>query len=132
MAQVPTPELIEYFLAHLDDNKKKEIIAVYVPCLFFAYTAVILRFVSRRLIKTAYQWDDWTIVIGLVGFDPETGISAHSILKEEVVLHISLCLFNVCFDNSGLSTRKLHHQRSQIRQGSSKICIYLDEAVSEY
>ena len=74
MAQVPTPELIEYFLAHLDDNKKNEIIAVYVPCLFFAYTAVILRFVSRRLIKTSYQWDDWTIVIGLVCFNPRNYI----------------------------------------------------------
>ena len=67
MAQVPTPELIQYFLAHLNDNKKNEIIAVYVPCLFFAYSAVILRFVSRRLIKTPLQTDDWTIVLGLVG-----------------------------------------------------------------
>ena len=67
MAQVPTPTLIEYFLTHLDDNKKTEIIAVYVPCLFFAYSAVILRFVSRRLIKTPLQADDWTIELGLAG-----------------------------------------------------------------
>ena len=61
---------IKYELEHIDDNLQPNIIAACVVCLFSAYVAVLLRFVSRRLIRTPLGWDDYLIVVALVGRIP--------------------------------------------------------------
>ena len=62
----PSPDNIAYQRSHSHENRSKELIAACVVCLTAAYLAVPLRFLSRRLGKTALKADDYTIVIALV------------------------------------------------------------------
>lgn len=55
-----------YQKAHLSDNKETEIIAPTVIFLVIAYTAVFLRYKSRRIARLTLEADDWCIGIGLV------------------------------------------------------------------
>ncbi|KAL8747315.1 MAG: hypothetical protein Q9190_000782 [Brigantiaea leucoxantha] len=59
-------EEIEYQRAHLKEDKRAMIIGPSVVFLVAAYIAVILRFASRRIARTAYKQDDWWILGGLV------------------------------------------------------------------
>ena len=36
-----------------------------------AFTAVVLRFVSRRISHASLWWDDWFIIAALVSFQPD-------------------------------------------------------------
>lgn len=52
--------------AHIEDDRRLDLIIAVVVCLVAACFAVALRFVSRLLAKARLRWDDWMIVIGLV------------------------------------------------------------------
>ncbi|KAF6226425.1 hypothetical protein HO133_009291 [Letharia lupina] len=56
----------EYQKAHLSDNKKAEIIAPTVIFLAIAYTAVFLRYKSRRIARITLKADDWCIGLALI------------------------------------------------------------------
>ncbi|KAF6237601.1 hypothetical protein HO173_004491 [Letharia columbiana] len=56
----------EYQKAHLSDNKKAEIIAPTVIFLAIAYTAVFLRYKSRRIARITLEADDWCIGLALI------------------------------------------------------------------
>ena len=62
----PTPTEVSYSQAHLNDDRIPTIIAVDTLLLSVASIAVILRFVSRSIVKSALRADDWMIVVGLV------------------------------------------------------------------
>lgn len=61
-----TASEVAYQEAHIEDDSKLEIIVPTAITLAIAYAAVFLRFVSRRLSRTAIKADDWSVVIGLV------------------------------------------------------------------
>ena len=66
MASIPTPQEIAYQVAHITDDKAGSIIAANVVCYTVGIIAVALRFLSRRISKIRYEWDDWLCVAGLV------------------------------------------------------------------
>ena len=57
-----------YQKAHLGDNRKLEIIAPTAVFLAVAYTAVFLRYQSRRVAQLKLGADDWCIGVGLVRY----------------------------------------------------------------
>lgn len=66
MASIPTPQEIAYQEAHITDDKSGAIIAASAACYAIGIIAVALRFLSRRISKIRYEWDDWLVVAGLV------------------------------------------------------------------
>ena len=66
MASLPTPQEIAYQEAHITDNRSGSIIAAGVTCYTIGIIAVALRFLSRRISKIRYEWDDWLVCAGLV------------------------------------------------------------------
>ena len=56
----------QYQLDHVDESKVNDILASLTSCLVIASTAVILRFISRRMVPTSIRADDWMIVAALV------------------------------------------------------------------
>lgn len=60
------PEEAQYQLAHIHDSKRKSIATAYIICVPIIFLAVIMRFVSRRIGRTALRADDWIMVLGLV------------------------------------------------------------------
>ena len=67
---MPTPAEILYQEKHISDNEVPNIIATNAICFPIACTAVLLRFISRRMSKIKYEADDWLIVAGLVRLSP--------------------------------------------------------------
>ncbi|KAI4099961.1 MAG: hypothetical protein LQ345_007474, partial [Seirophora villosa] len=61
-----SPSEILYQQAHAHEDKSPRIIAASAVCLVAAFLAVIFRFVSRRMIKTSLQADDYTTLAALV------------------------------------------------------------------
>ena len=66
MASIPTPQEIAYQEAHITDDRSGSIIAANATCYAIGIIAVALRFLSRRISKIRYEWDDWLVVAGLV------------------------------------------------------------------
>ena len=66
MASLPTPQEIAYQEAHITDDRAGSIIAANAICYAIGIVAVALRFLSRRISKIKYEWDDWLVVAGLV------------------------------------------------------------------
>lgn len=64
-ASLPPAEA-QYQLAHINESRVPAIVSSQIACLVIAVIAVVLRFVSRRMIKTALKADDWMIVAALV------------------------------------------------------------------
>ena len=62
------PEEAEYQLAHINDSKIGSTATAYIICVPIGVLAVIMRFVSRRIGRTAYGADDWTVVVGMVTY----------------------------------------------------------------
>ena len=60
------PAEAKYQLAHINDSRVADIVSSHIACLIIAVIAVILRFVSRRMVKTAPGADDWMIVAALI------------------------------------------------------------------
>lgn len=62
----PSPAEIQYQLAHIHEDRSLDIILSHAICLPIAVIAVVLRLVSRRLIKDSIQADDWLIIVALL------------------------------------------------------------------
>ena len=58
---------LAYQFAHINDNYQPQLIAATVVCLTVAYVAVGVRFISRRVGRVKFGYDDISIVIALVG-----------------------------------------------------------------
>ncbi len=65
---MPTPSAaaIAYQEAHLGDDRRATVIAPNVVFIIAAIVAVVLRFESRHIARTALKADDWWILGGLV------------------------------------------------------------------
>ena len=57
---------IEYQKAHVQDDRRPELVISVIVCLSLAYISVLLRILSRRLIQASLKADDWMIVAELV------------------------------------------------------------------
>ena len=62
-----SPSDIQYQRAHASEDKSKGVVVGCVICTVVSYIAVLLRFVSRRLSKTAIKSDDAMMILTLVG-----------------------------------------------------------------
>lgn len=65
---VPSPAEIHYQLTHINEDRSSNIIISHAICLAIAVIAVLLRLVSRRMIKASIQADDWSIIFALLIF----------------------------------------------------------------
>lgn len=65
------PAEAAYQLAHIDESRVSDIVVSHIICLVIATVAIVMRFVSRKLNKTAIQADDWMIVAALVSRSPQ-------------------------------------------------------------
>jgi hypothetical protein len=61
-----SPEEIEYYKEHANDNTQGSIIASNAAGLFLAYIFVGLRVWARKAEKTSFGYDDWLIIAALV------------------------------------------------------------------
>ena len=92
-----SPDEISYQQSHRHENRSTELIAACVVCLTAAYLAVPLRFLSRRLSKTALRADDYTIVIALVRNLPKSVPWGEKLTLDNIlVLHHWIC--DHCFN----------------------------------
>ena len=57
---------LQYQKEHISDSKVPMIMASAIAWFVITYTAVAMRFISRRLSRTILKWDDWCILISLV------------------------------------------------------------------
>ena len=64
----------QYQLDHINDDKTPTIVAVYSLGYVLAATAVGLRFMSRKVSKLPYMWDDLIILIALTLFTALFGV----------------------------------------------------------
>ena len=60
------PAEAQYQLDQISDSRVNAIVSSQIACLAIATIAVILRFVSRRMVKVGLEADDWMIVAALV------------------------------------------------------------------
>lgn len=60
------PEQAQYQLAHIHERRRKSIAVAYAICLSIAFVAVIMRFVSRRIGRSSYGADDWSMVVAMI------------------------------------------------------------------
>ena len=60
------PAEAQYQLDHINQSRVHDIVSSHIACLVIAVAAIILRFISRRMSKTAIKADDWMIVAALV------------------------------------------------------------------
>jgi len=60
------PAEAQYQLDHINESRLQDIVSSHIACLVIAVVAIALRFISRRISKTAIKADDWMIVAALV------------------------------------------------------------------
>ncbi len=60
------PAQAEYQLEHVEESRVNDVLSSLISCLVIATVAVILRFISRRMVKTGVKADDWMIIAALV------------------------------------------------------------------
>ncbi len=60
------PAEAQYQLDHINESRVSDIVSSHIACLVIAIVAIVLRFASRRMSKTAIKADDWMIVAALV------------------------------------------------------------------
>ncbi|KAI4180119.1 MAG: hypothetical protein L6R41_007439 [Letrouitia leprolyta] len=60
-----SPEMLQYQINHIDDNRAPEIITSAVIIGVLAIAAVVLRLYCRRTMKVAFSYDDYLIIMGL-------------------------------------------------------------------
>ena len=66
MASAQEAAEVQYEEDHLSDSHVPQLIAVFTVSLAIAYSAVVLRLISRRMSRTQLKWDDWVICLSLV------------------------------------------------------------------
>ena len=64
MAQ-PTPEQIQYQLDHINDSRQTLVVSSAIAMIALTTSAVVLRFVVRKVKKIPFWWDDWLCLISL-------------------------------------------------------------------
>ena len=62
------PEPAQDQLAHVNDSKRNSMAAAYIISYLISFSAVAMRFISRRIGQISYHSDDWSIVVALVGY----------------------------------------------------------------
>ena len=67
MAAGITPQETGYETLHFRDDKGPAIVAGSILLIVFATIAVVCRLAARRIKRTAWGADDYTIVLSLVG-----------------------------------------------------------------
>lgn len=67
---LPTPKEIQYQEEHIHDDRSGNIVTSHAICITIAVIAVLLRLISRRMIKASIQADDWMIIVALVRSSP--------------------------------------------------------------
>ena len=65
MGQLP-PQDIAYQQAHIHDDRSSDIVISHIVCLSLAFTAILLRFLSRHIGKVRLEPDDWMIVAAFI------------------------------------------------------------------
>lgn len=60
------PKEAQYQLSHINDSKTVSLAIAYLICFPIHVLALTMRFVSRRIGRTEYGVDDWTMLVGLV------------------------------------------------------------------
>ena len=60
------PKEAHYQLANIHDSHRKSLAIAYITCYSISFTAIIMRFISRRIGRTSYGADDWCIVVAQV------------------------------------------------------------------
>ncbi len=60
------PEEARYQLVHIHDSKRTSVIIAYVICYIISFSAVAMRFISRRIGRIPYKADDWSILVAQV------------------------------------------------------------------
>ncbi|MCJ1280168.1 hypothetical protein MMC21_007995 [Puttea exsequens] len=60
------PAEAQYQLDHVHESRVSEIVSTLIICLVIATLAVVLRFVSRRMVKATLKGDDWMMLVALV------------------------------------------------------------------
>ena len=96
MSGIP-PEQMAYWTAHKDDDKRPNLIAAVAICLFFSYTAVVLRLGCRKQMHVPLLVDDWLIVAALVSIDGRRPIS--TLTERQIPLtamHVSVAVAASC------------------------------------
>ena len=61
-----SPQEIAYQQAHIDDDRRVDVVISMIICLTAAWTSVVLRLISRRIAKCRLEMDDYMILVGLV------------------------------------------------------------------
>ena len=61
-----SPKELQHQQDYQYQDRTADIITANVTMLTAAYAAVVLRFISRRLMRTSFGADDWMMVVGLV------------------------------------------------------------------
>ena len=92
MAAEVTPQESVYEAVHFRDDKGPAIVGGSVVLIVVATVAVVLRLVSRRMKRTAWGSDDYTIVLSLVRHDLEAEGRWADFVE------IGVCLWDVCLD----------------------------------
>ena len=62
------PEEARHQLAHVNDSKKKSFAAAFIISYLISWSAVIMRFISRRIGRVPCHRDDWSIIVALVRY----------------------------------------------------------------
>ena len=57
----------EQELIRKHEDRSGELRALFICLIPLSTTAVLLRFLSRRIARTKLWWDDWLTVVALVG-----------------------------------------------------------------
>ncbi len=60
------PSEVQYENAHISDDDSATVITAVATCSFIAFTAVILRLISRRLKHVSLRQDDYAAIVALV------------------------------------------------------------------
>ena len=113
---LPSPAEIQYQLAHIHEDRSFDIVISHAICLPLAAIAVILRLISRRLIRAPIQADDWTVMLALLfltgevtaGFlDVRFGGGKHAILLKDPITFAKTVLATELFYPSAIAGVKL-------------------------
>lgn len=60
------PKEAQYQLTHIHDSRKASTAVAYTICITIASIAIMMRFMSKRIGRTPYGADDWTMVAAYV------------------------------------------------------------------
>lgn len=59
-------EELAYQQAHIGESRVQDVVIATVVCLAIAWLSVLLRMISRRIVRARLQADDWMILVGVV------------------------------------------------------------------